>query len=167
MAEKVSYCDSCQKGTEYDEIKNRINNLTTCLVNNEFITSDFYTKSYYLLKEIRDFGQDDSDPKLPNVDNFFTLQLTNLSNELITHNFYDNIINCINNNNNSNIKDNIIYGSYWTSLKELLQNIDIPTTKYFEKTCCCEGDCPSVGWYCGCAGSVGSFGGCNPYDPGL
>lgn len=165
MAEKVYYCSTCQLGKEYEQINNKINSLTTCINNYEFITSDFYQKSYALLKEIRDFGSKDSNnPKLPNVDNFFTLAIQNLRNELITHNFYDDIINTINNNLNSNKKNEIIYGSYWTNLKTTLQNIKIPNTKYYEKNCCsCYGEC---GWYCGSYSSCSCCGTGSPFTCG-
>ena len=140
MAEKVYYCNSCQLG------------ITTCINNNEYIKSDFYQQTYSLLKEIQNFGDKDSNnPRLPNVDNFFTLEIKNLINELITHNFYDDIINTLNNNNNSNQQNQIIYGSYWENLKTKLQNIKISDTKYWEKTCCsCNGYCSSDGWYNPC-----------------
>ena len=148
--EKVYYCTTCQKGSQYDNIKNKINNLTTCINNNEYITSDFYQKSYALLKEIRDFGDNDSNsPRQPRVDTYFQLEIKNLKNEIISHHFYDDIINSINNNSNSNKTNEIIYGSYWTSLKTTLQNINISNTKYWEKDCCsCNGYCESNGWYC-------------------
>ena len=164
--QKVYYCTTCQKGSQYDAIKSKINNLTTCFSNNEFITSSFYQKSYELLKEIQNFGEKDSNnPRLPNVDSFFTLEIKNLINELITHNFYDDIINAINNNSNSNKKNEIIYGTYWTSLKNTLDNINISNTKYKEKNCCdCDGYCSSDGWYCSytppCSQPCGECSGC-------
>ena len=167
--EKVYYCSSCQNASQYSEINTKINNLTSCFSNDEYITSDFYKKSYDLLYTIRNFGDKDSNnPRLPNIDAYFSLDtVNNLKNQLISHHFYDDIINSINNNSNSNKQYEIIYGSYWTNLKNILQTIKISDTKYYEKSCCdCNGYCSSDGFYCsghgsgGCSGCVQGHGEC-------
>ena len=89
------------------------------------------------------------------------MQIKNLRDEIIWHNFYDDIINTLNNNSNSNMTNQIIYGSYWASLKSILQNIDISNSKYYEQTCCCENDCSSDGWYCPAYCTT-----CQAYGPG-
>ena len=147
--EQVYYCNSCQDGSQYTTINNKINALTPDITNNPQITSAFYQTAYDLLKEVRDFGdKDTASTRLPNVDAYFGLEIKDLKGDLLSHRGYDDIVNCINNNSNSNVSGTKIYGSYWNNLRTTLTNIQIPSTRYWEKNCCCEGQCSSDGWYC-------------------
>lgn len=164
MAEKVYYCSTCQKGNQYNAITNQINAMTASTTTGNPIYSTFYAQAYNVLKAVRDFGdKDTAATRLPNL-NYFTLSLSNLQGQLASHTTYDDIVNCINNNSNSNIQGQSLYGSYWTNLKTTLQNINLPSTRYYEKSCCCEGHCGSDSFYCGCHGG---YGGCPHYDCSL
>lgn len=140
----ITYCSKCQSRGQYPTgancaSHNSIGSVSKC-ASQELITDDLPNEMISILKQIHDFGDHDSVARVPDVSSLTTQNQY----DIISFSNYEKLVNSISASPAANSANTII-GTYYQSLKEDINNYQIPSTRYYE-ACdysgqCCDNDC--------------------------
>ena len=159
-----TYCSSCQALGEYPGWETTI---TACGAQNQYITNEFFNQAAARLNNLHNFGDYDFANRTPTL-----VYIRKNDNETIQPDFFNILSQSITQSSSNDKSSNgIIYGTYFTNLKDTINNASISYTRYWichsqnsydccdcHGTCSCYGECTCYG-ECACYAS-GCTGGC-------